>query len=381
MTTTSYNGRFGQAIVLTDYLANSMNYGSIVPSIFHLTGGQWRITQPAENYKQLPLYHTGKYFNRFCKGHILESEFISNNQITNSNNKVINYDAVGVYAYNSKEQFSVLMMNRDFENDFTIQLELPAGLDFSENATVYTIWHENFSSFETNIDSTEVTLSDDLLIRVPKHAMVIVSLEGEDPGYEQLPLGYYDRVRPEILNVTSTRNFIIDTNLGTDIIRTEILPSNAFSTVAILDVIENTTESILTPLSGGRLHIKASGICGDEGYIKIQAYAADNHALSDTVTVLVTNQGTDCPSTNATLVDINGQPLFYPNPATEKIYFSKSLDSMSLIEIFDNQGRKVIQTDLRNGHEISLGKFRAGFYIIGLMKPNGTYLTRKMQKN
>src|SRR5690606_33435527 len=49
MTTTSYNGRFGQAIVMTDYLINSMNYGSIVPTIFHLTGGQWRITRPAED--------------------------------------------------------------------------------------------------------------------------------------------------------------------------------------------------------------------------------------------------------------------------------------------------------------------------------------------
>jgi hypothetical protein len=34
MTTSSYNGRFGQAIVMTDYLASGMLYGSIVPSIF-----------------------------------------------------------------------------------------------------------------------------------------------------------------------------------------------------------------------------------------------------------------------------------------------------------------------------------------------------------
>ncbi|MCA1759217.1 MAG: T9SS type A sorting domain-containing protein, partial [Bacteroidales bacterium] len=373
--------RFGQAIVFTDYLANSMNYGSIVPSIFHLTGGQWRITQPAENYKQLPLYKTGRFFNRFCKGHILESEFISNNKITDSNNKVINYDAVGAYVYNSGEQFSVLLMNRDFENDFIIQLELPAGFDLSENATVYTIWQEDFSSFETNIDSTEITLSDDLLITVPKHAMVIVSVQGEDPGYEQLPLGYYDRVRPDSLNVTSTRNFIINANLGTDIIRTEILPADAFSTVAILDVIENTTESTLTPLSGGRLHIKASGICGDEGHIKIHAYAADNHALSDTVTVVVTNQGTDCPTTNATLVDKNDQPLFYPNPATEKIFLSSSIDSRSWVEIFDSQGKKVVQHFLGHDYEIPVKEFNPGIYVIGILYPDGTYLTGKIQKN
>lgn len=381
MTTTSYNGRFGQAIVLTDYLANSMNYGSIVPSIFHLTGGQWRITQPADDYKQLPLYHTGKYFNRFCKGHILETEFLSNNKITDSNSKVINYDAVGVYAYNSGEQFSVLLMNRDFEHDFTIQLELPVNLNFSENATIYTIWQDNFSSFDSNIDSAFVNLSDDLLISVPKHAMVIVSFQGDDPNYEQLPLGYYHRKRAESLEVTSSLNFIIDTNRGTDVIRTEVLPSDAFSTLAIIDVIDNTTESILTPLSGGRLHIRASGICGDEGYIKIYAYAADNHALSDTVTVVITNQGTDCPSTSVGMAEKKSQPLFYPNPATGKIYLNSNLDSRSWVEIFDSQGRTVVQHLLGQDYEISLKEFNPGIYVIGILYPDGTYLTGKIQKN
>lgn len=381
MTTTSYNGRFGQAIVLTDYLANSMNYGSIVPSIFHLTGGEWRITQPADNYKQLPLYLTGKYFNRFCKGHILQTEFISNNKITTPNGKDINYDAVGAYAYNLGEQFSLLLMNRDFEHDFTIQLELPADLEFADNATVYTIWQDDFSSFEMNIDSAFVNLTDDLLINVPKHAMVIVSFEGKAPGFEQLPIGYYDRKRPESLEVISTRNFIIDTNRGVDIISTKVLPSEAFSTEAVFDVIENLTESILTPLQGGRLHIKASGKCGDEGYIKIHVYAADNHNLSDTVAVLVNNQGTDCPTTNTSLVGKNGQQLFYPNPVTEKLIISGSFDSRSVLELFDNQGRKVLQHTLKSGYEIPVSKFKPGLYIIGILKPDGTYLTGKMQKN
>lgn len=381
MTTTSYNGRFGQAIVLTDYLANSMNYGSIVPSLFHLTGGQWRITQPAENYRELPLYITGKLFNRFCKGHIMETEFVSNNKITTPNDKVIQYAPVGAYSYNKGDAFSVLLFNRDFEHDFTIQLALPDDLNFSENATLYTIWEDDFSSFETNIDSSTVTLTEDMLVNVPKHAMVIVAFSGDNPGYEQLPLGYFDRKRPDSMWVTSTRNFIIDIHHGSDIIRTEVLPEDAFSTVAILDVIENTTESILTPLSGGRLHIKASGNCGDEGYIKIHAYAADNHELSDTVTVEVTNQGTDCPSTSAELMEKNGQPLFFPNPATERIYISKTLDRCSLIEIFDNQGRKVFQDYLQNGYEIPIEAFNPGLYIIGVLKPDGTYLTGKMQKH
>jgi chitodextrinase len=380
MTTSSYNGRFGQAIVMTDYMASSMNYGSIVPSIFHLTGGQWRITQPAENYRELPLFHTGKYFNRFCKGHILETSFISANKLTNSYGQVIDYDPVGAFAYNNGDTFSILLINRDFENDFTIQLGLPDDIEFSGEATIYTIWEDDFSSYNANIDSVSVSLNDELLINVPKHAMVLIVIQGEDPGFEQLPLGYFDRKRPESLTVTSTRNFLIDNNAGTDIIRSEVLPSDAFSTDAVLDVIENTTQSILTPLSGGRLHIKGSGTCDDEGYIRIHVYAADNHELSDTVTVHVTGQGLNCPTTNVDVVNADNPVWFYPNPATEKIHIHKSLNSNSFIRIFDDAGRMVYQNYLHKGYEIPVKGFKPGMYIIGITKPDGIYVSGKIQK-
>lgn len=379
MTTTSYNGRFGQAVVMADYLVNSLNYGSILPTIFHLTGGEWRITQPSDNYKELPLYTLGKYFNKFGKGHILQTDFISNNKITTPNGKTINYDAVGTFAFNDGEQFSIFMFNRDFENDFTIQIELPEEISFSENATIYSIWNEDYNSFESNIDSVTVSLSKDLLVTVPKFGMVVLSFTGENPEFEQLPLGFYNRKKPESLEVFSTRDYIIDTNRGTDVISSEVLPSDAFSSVAILDIIENTTESILTPLSGGRLHIKASGKCGDEGQIKIHVYAADNHDLNETVTVYVTNQGTDCPSTNVSYLEQNNfSPLFYPNPATDKITLNKNLDNKSILEIYDSQGRKVYIHSLTNGYIVDLKGFTQGLYIIGVLKPDGTFLTDKM---
>lgn len=380
MTTTSYNGRFGQAIVMTDYLANSMNYGSIVPSVFHLTGGQWRITQPAENYNKLPLYYTGQFFNRFCKGHILETEFISNSILTNSDGQTINYDAVGTYAFNNGENFSILLINRDFENEFTLQLELPEGIHINDEAMMYTIWEDDFSSFITNIDSVSVTLSDDLLVQVPKHAMVIISMQGEDPGYEQLPLGYYDRIRPDSLKITSDRNFIISNDGGTDIIRTVILPSDAFSTAAVIDVIENTTESTLNPLSGGRLYIKGSGICGDEGYIRIHVYAADNHELSDTVTVQVTNQGINCPVTSSELIDLEGGNLFHPNPVKEILYMNKNLDNRCYIQLFDDAGRVIYQNYLNKGYEIPVSALQPGMYVISVLKPDGKYISDKILK-
>lgn len=381
MTTTSYNGRFGQAIVLTDYLANSMNYGSIVPSIFHLTGGQWRITRPVENYRQLPLYTTGKFFNRFCKGHILETEFLSNDIITNANNINIGYAPVGAYTYNSGENFSLLMINRDFENDFTVQLDFPSELSIGENAMMYTIWSEDYSSFDANIDSSAISLTDELLVKIPRYSMAVITFTGSDPGYEQLPLGYFDRKRPESLSVTSTRNFIIDTNRGSDVISTEVLPDDAFSSSAILDIIENNTESIITRLAAGRLHIKASGKCGDEGEIKIHVYAADNHELFETVTVQVTNQGTDCPSTGTGILELANTTLFYPNPATERITFNKNLATETIVEIYDQQGKKILLRKLDKGYEIPVAFLKPGLYILKAITPDGKTATSKMQKN
>jgi len=310
----------------------------------------------------------------------MQTQLISNNKITNTYGQPINYDPVGAYAYNSGENFSVLLMNRDYENDFTIQLELPSDIGFSDKAKIYTLWENDFSSYNTNIDSTEVSLTPALLIKAPKNAMVIVNFKGDDPGYEKLQLGYWDRKRPESLKVFSTRNFIINTNRGTDVISTEVLPSDAFSAAAVMDVIENSTKSILTTLSGGRLHIKASGQCGDAGNIVLHVYAADNHELSDTVTVQVTNQGVDCPATAIGDLPEGNQILFYPNPATEKIYLNASLDSRSKVQIMDSSGRTVFRNNLNNGYEINVNNFNPGLYIIGILKPDGTTISGKFQK-
>ena len=380
MTTSSYNGRFGQAVVLTDYLANSMNYGSIIPTIFHLTGGEWRITQPADNYRKLPLYHAGKLFNRFCKGHIMKTDFISNNRITNSAGKNINYDAVGAYSYNSGENFSVMMVNRDFENEFTVALELPADLTFADEATIYTMWEDDFSSFNANIDSVTVTITDNMLVKIPKHSIVIVNFRGEDPGYEQLPLGYFERKRPESLSITSTRNFLIDTNRGSDMISTQVLPADAFNATAVIDVVENTTQSILTPFSGGRMHIKGSGICGDDGHITFYIYAADNHELNDTVTVYVTNQGTGCPTTGAELIGDGTGIMFYPNPVSDKLHINKTLDSRCYVQVIDINGKSIYQNYLENSYEIPVSGLKSGIYILGVFKPDGSYVSGRFMK-
>lgn len=380
MTTGSYNGRFGQGIVMTDYMVNSMNYGSIVPTIFHLTGGQWRITQPADNYRELPLYTMGKYFNRFCKGHILQSELITNNTITNGQGQIIKYSPVGAYAFNNGEQFSMLLINRDFENEYTIQLKLPEEFTFTSDAKVYTIWENNFSSFNANIDSVSVSLKDGMLLKVPKHAMVIVSITGEDPGFVKTQHGYYNRKRPESLIINTTRNGILDTHRGTEVITPSVLPTDAFSTGVVYDIIENNTQCILTPLSNSRLHIRASGVCGDNGTMKIVFYASDNHELRDTVIIRVSNQGIDCPVTGFDNIASGSGILFFPNPVNDRIYLNTKTDHRSKVEIYDSMGRLVDSTQTIGENEIPVKELPSGLYILMVTDPTGNRKTGKFQK-
>ena len=381
MTTQAYNGRFGQAVIMTDYLANSMNFGSIVPSLFHLTGGEWRITRPAENYRELPLFTLGKYFNRFCKGHILRNELITNDTISNSSGKKISYSPVGTYVYNNGDQFSILLTNRDFENDFTIRLNLEEANGLHPEATLYTFSSPDYSSYSANIDSTSLNLSDEMLVRVPAYGMVIISVKGEDPGLDALPMGYYDRQLPESMNINLKNGGNISVSLGSEVITATISPYSAFNPGVTFKILENPTNSTFRQVSANALQIFGSGICGDEGTIKIAVIANDLPTLSDTISVNVTNQGSGCPTTSADRILMNNQPLFYPNPAGQTITFSSMLDKDTQIQIINPLGQIVLKRNLTAGNELGIDNMKSGLYVVNITLPRGESYSGKLLIN
>jgi hypothetical protein len=379
MTTTSYNGRFGQAIVMTDYFAAGLKYGSILPTVFHLTGGQWKITRPGENYKPLPFYETGKFFNRFCKGHVLSTEFVTNNTITNSSGQIIDWSPVGGYAFNKGVDFSLLLINRDFADSYTVQIELPADLNFSSQARMFTIWNDDFSSFDTNIDSVDVTLSSGMLITVPKHAMVIIAAKADDPEYVQLPHGYFDRVRADSINVYTEGPGDIAVSGGLEYVYGQVFPENAFSRNVGFEILENTANAntrVFTTQS--RIRIIGSGVCGNDGHVKVRVYSLENNAIADTLTVLISNQGTNC-DVSSDQMDFSNR-LFYPNPAENTIHLNGSIDQNSMVEIFDVSGRQLKIFDLKRGYVIPTDDLHSGIYLLRITLPDGKILDGKLKK-
>lgn len=196
MTTPDYNGRLGQAIIMTDYMLSVQEWGTTLPSIFHLTGGEWRITEPSENYKKRPLFHTASLVNNLTVGNMLNSEVATQDKIFNDEGEVIKLEPVGFNVFTQAGNYSVVLTSRDFENDYQVQLNLPDGLLNGSTARKYLVTGEDFNTKDAIIDSSTINFNDSLLVTVPKHSMVILTFKGTDLKQAPLPLGYTQFGKP-----------------------------------------------------------------------------------------------------------------------------------------------------------------------------------------
>jgi hypothetical protein len=288
---------------------------------------------------------------------------------------------VGAYAYNRGEDFSFLLINRDFEDDYTVQVQWPSSLDISPDAMIYTLWNDDFSSVETYIDSVLVTISPEMLITVPKHAMVIIAARGTDPEYTQLPHGYFDRIRADSIFVYTDGVREISRSYGMETIYGEAFPAEAFSREVAFEVIENTANAIVNHfISPSRMRIMGSGNCGQNGYVEVRVYSADNNAIGDTVRINITNQGSNCDvSTDSFSCD--DYMLYYPNPVSDSFIVNKLIHENSTFELYDLGGRKVLQHPLNLGYAINIDDLLSGIYLIRVITPEGKELRGKLNKN
>lgn len=190
MTTVSYNGRLGQAVTEIDYMATAIEHGSVLPAIFHLTGGQWKLVRTAENNRKLPLFVAASYYNQKCRGVALGGTLHTQGYLVDADGRVQDMDPLGYHLYANGSSYTVLLTSRDFENDYTVQLNLPEKIKAGTTARKYVLSGSDFSTIDTEIDSGEITLSDGMLVTVPKYSMVFIEFNGADLGMD-LPLGHY----------------------------------------------------------------------------------------------------------------------------------------------------------------------------------------------
>jgi chitodextrinase len=381
MTQSSYFGRLGQALVQTDYYASAVETGSAIPTLFHLTGGQWKMVVPAQDYKKLPLFYTTMYYNKLCKGNALRTELETSGYLTSSSGSPTATPPVGCHAYNEGDAFGILLISRDFEHDWVVQLDLPDQLQLTAPETVnkYVITGEGYSAKDATVDSTIITMSDSLLVTVPKYSMVVIGFAGNGVAVEDVPLGYYDYISAESVTIHALGTDVFEIQgRGKLILQAEVEPENVLSDAVIWSVDSGGIEFVYSLMSYG-FDLKGSGTCAGNGTIKVRASAWDNPDIYDEVEITISGQGSDC---EVGFSDPEGVRLrIYPNPAGEMLYIDGLPAYTEHLEVTDITGRLCILKKCSGPHtDLDLSGLEAGLYYLSISGRDGSVIRPFIRK-
>ena len=355
-TTPTYNGRLGQALLSTDYYLTAMELGSAIPTIFHLTGGEWRITEPENNYRRLPLFITAKYINRFCKGDVLYNTYQSNEKGISQQGSTFGARPVGLHTYRNAEGYSVVMISRDYIDDHYVMIDFPDDFSFVPEGKMYVIGGIDYNTKNSVIDSVMVTVQDQMLVKVPKHSMVLLHFKAGNIELQNLPLAYYPYpgIEKVVINegdyhftkpsetVKFTANISPTDSWDKNIKWTlsnnsgyfTILPSNSYCFVVAGNRLENETDSLI-----------------------LRASSRDGKVYDEVVLTI--------PKTAVGIKDDLQQTGFklYPNPAKDMI--TLEMNSDDTVSIYNINGAKVLERKLNAGrHEIKISNLSQGIYTV-----------------
>ncbi len=348
----AYNGRLGHAMIITDYWLSALEKGGVIPTIYSLSHGQWRITAPGDNFKRLPVFKTAKYFNTYCRGHILETSYNSQSTITDADGNELNWDAVGAYAYNSGDQYSIVLISRDFENDHYVEVDLPDTFHFQETAKQIIVTGEDYSTFDATVDSAGITISDNYLVTVPKYSMVLIHFTGDDQNFDSISPGYfdYDKITNIVLTAESTE---ITENEGSLIVEAITNPEDDFIGKVNWEITRGAEYVTLTTFDK-TCQIEGNGDKDDNGTVTLRASALDNPEISDEMDITISGQG----ETGIAAKEEDDMLQVFPNPSNEEFTIKLDLpvSENTQIWISDLSGRKVLEF----GHTESVSTFHFG---------------------
>ncbi|MBV6653858.1 MAG: hypothetical protein KI786_08890, partial [Mameliella sp.] len=187
-TQTTYHGSLGQGLLTIDYGFEYIKRGGFLYSIFHLNGGQWRIiNQNADGtYTKRPVFEVMALANQRARdGILLESNRSTVRRLQLPSGTEYGMVPIGVHAINRGNEFTVMYFSRDFENDFIARLNLPDNIGEISNGRITTLTGENFDSESVTVAVEDnVTINNGMLVDVPRHSLVMVSFEADDPELE-----------------------------------------------------------------------------------------------------------------------------------------------------------------------------------------------------
>ena len=384
-------GFLGQATILLDYLTASLKYGAVVPAIYDYSSGQWAITN---NHQPLAHYEMARLINTYCKGHLVESKVATDDAILFDRTygefePIEGFDPVGTSVYNNGKNWSILLFSRDFENEYLAQINLPDDIGEIKNVKRHVVTGNDPSirlDF-TLIENEAATLKDGDDVSVPPYSMVLYTFEADDPDFEALPLGNFDRVKPQTLELTGTPSITV--NAGNTRITAVVTPEDAFNPSVVwafsdetircaemsgfdLPTLSLTTDAATIRATGGS-GATATKACN--GVYWLTATLLDNPEVTKSIAIQISNQTTDCAywwcgiATDGT--ETEATISVYPSLANEVLFVNTNTDALSTVTIYSSIGVRVMaETSLEQIVELNVASLPTGQYT-AVVESNG----------
>lgn len=386
MTRAEYNKRLGQAIMMTDYFVSGTKYGLVYPCMFQLDGGEWGISDGSLRF---PWFHMGKYINTHAKGQLLKSSVASLDKVTNEKGVGLQLEPVSANMFYENGAYKLVLISRDFENSFNTQLNFPVEIGVPNTAKKYMITGTDFSTSSVIIDSADISFSNNVIVEVPKHSMIIITFSGNNLDATQMPLGYnaYRSPTSVAINYEVTDGYVDEEGILVQIPRTAIFTISREPSDAIVEL----TWKVLTPdatviptikASRDTLSVQFAECFEGTKTISIAGNVMDEPEFANPIikeiqiSSTIDKNGDPCPGYSSTKKGESSK-LFkvYPNPSTGSVTLESSINGN--YKIYSIQGNLIKAGKLGDGILAENMRLNAGLYVVTFSNSN-TSITRKL---
>ncbi|GJM64341.1 fibronectin type III domain-containing protein [Persicobacter diffluens] len=381
-TTSSYNGKLGQALLISDYAFSMNRLGGIYPTLFHLTNGEWRITNAEAGYSPRPLYSVAQLLNQHTVGDVLNATVETGASLKNAAGEAYEFDPIGQHFYkNVNGKYVIALFSRDFESDYTVQLNIPSEILSGEvNADFYELSGNSFSSSETTLNVSNAKIKDGQLIQLKKHSLLIIEFEGEDFAYDPYAIGDFKYLRSNAsIELEPYTDPNITENKGEVYVRIKGNPEDFFND----DNVEWEAQmedgmAVENQKIGMVLHVKSEGQCESNGEVTLSASIfPDGEEKKSTLVVAISNQG-NCDA----LSSEEGQQKIHiaPNPVTDYLSIKMEDQQAYTLKIFNNQGLLLKDQEKQDDARVYVGDLSQGVYFLQVTSGQAIHTVKFIKK-
>ncbi|MDX2189036.1 MAG: T9SS type A sorting domain-containing protein [Bacteroidota bacterium] len=331
MTRSDYNGKLGQAIIMTDYFLESSRYGSLLPTAFSYSGGEWSMIDPITSRPQ-PFYSLNSLLSKYTKGNVLDKSVSSLVTLYNGAGTIpqTGLDPVGAHLFYENGNYALVLVSRDFTIDYQVQLNnMNNFLTPQSQSSLWNIQSNNTSFSENLLVTTtlsNINLSDGMIVNVPKYGMIIMTFVGKNLNQSPLPLGYTTYKKINGITIAPISGNPKNLSIPEDITQYEAIVSNtngAFNT----DIkwswsssnpafLQSNFVSLFTVAGKTVLNVQASAGCNASanGTLKVRVSAALDPLIYVEDSIVISGQYDSTTCIPATV--ISGGTITGPNVLT-----------------------------------------------------------------